>query len=186
MKTGDPEVRHSTASQGHPEPAHPPAVGTAALWRDAVRTGLVGGAVASLASTLALAWYGRRETGSGAAPTNATSQWLWGRKALAARRPSWRHTALGYAIHHGTATFWAVLHAGLHARRPPAASPGAAIARAAATAATAFAIDYTITPRRLRPGFEHHLSPRAMAIVYATFALGLACGCAVAERGRRR
>jgi len=163
-----------------PEPATEPSP-----WRDVVRTGLVAGAFSSIASTLALVWCGRREAGGGAAPTNATSHWVWGRKALVAREPSWRHTALGYAIHHGTATFWAVLHAWVHAGRHPPRSGGEALARAAVTAATACAIDYTITPRRLTPGFEHHLSKGAMAIVYATFAVGLALGCAAAERGRR-
>jgi len=153
---------------------------------DVLRTALIAGAFASVASTLALAGCGRREAGSGVAPTNATSHWLWGRKALAARRPSWRHTVLGYVIHHGCATFWAVLHAWVHAERRHTQSAGGALASAAVTAAGACAIDYTITPRRLTPGFEHHLSKGAVAIVYCCFALGLALGCAVADHGRHR
>ncbi len=152
---------------------------------EAVRTGVVAGAFASVASTLALAACGHREAGSSVAPTNATSHWVWGREALKAKRPSWRHTVVGYGIHHGTATFWAVLYAWLHANRRPAQSVPAALASAGAAAAVACAVDYTITPERLTPGFEHHLSRRSMAAVYAMFALGLTAGCAVAHRGRR-
>jgi hypothetical protein len=152
---------------------------------EAVRTGIVAGAFASVASTLALAWCGHRDAGSSVAATNATSHWLWGRKALMEKRPSWRHTGVGYAIHHGTATFWAVLYAWLHANRHPAQSTTAALASAGVAAATACAVDYTITPERLTPGFEHHLSKSSMVAVYAMFALGLAAGCAVAHRGRR-
>jgi len=156
------------------------------VFRAAVRTGLIAGAFASVASTVALALCGRRDAGSAVAPTNAVSHWAWDRKAFVAHSPSWRHTGLGYVIHHGTATFWAVLYAWLHAERRPARSVPAALASAGMAAATACAVDYTITPRRLTPGFEHHLSKGSMAAVYATFAVGLALGCAVAQRGRRR
>ena len=151
---------------------------------DAVRTGAVAGAFASVASTLALVSCGHRESGSSAAATNATSHWLWGREALKTKRPSWRHTAVGYVIHHCMATFWAVLYAWLHANRHPRQSAPAALASAGAAAATACAVDYTITPERLTPGFEHHLSKSSMLLVYAMFALGLAAGCAVANRTR--
>ena len=155
--------------------------------RSALRTGLVAGAFASVASTLALAWLGRRETGSAVAPTNATSQWVWDREALHARSPSWRHTAVGYAIHHASATLWALLYAWLKAKRPNATGGWAAgLAGAGATAAAACAIDYTITPQRLRPGFEHHLSRKSMTYVYAALAIGLALGCAMTDKGNGR
>jgi hypothetical protein len=51
--------------------------------------------------------------------------------------------------------------------------------------AIACAVDYTSTPKRLTPGFEHHLSKGSMGLVYACFALGLAAGCLLANRGRR-
>src|SRR4051812_44714363 len=113
------------------------------IMTSAIYTGIVGGAFASAASTLALAVCGYRETGSGAAATNATSHWFWGCEGLQASRPSWRHTLVGYAIHHGTSTFWAVLYAWLHANRHPAQSASVALATASVTAATACAVDYT-------------------------------------------
>jgi len=150
-----------------------------------MRTGLIAGASASLVSTLVLLWRGRREVGSGTAPTNATSHWLWRDEAFGVHVPSWRHTATGYAIHHGTATFWAVLYAWLHGNRPAARSLPAALTGAAVASAVACTVDYTLTPKRFTPGFEHHLSKTSMALVYAGFALGLAAGCLAANRGRR-
>jgi len=151
----------------------------------ALRTGLIAGAFASVASTMMLALRGRSEVGSITAPTNATSHWLWERKALAARSPSWRYTGLGYVIHHGSATFWALLYAWLWAhRRPQPESASQSLASAGVATAAAFAIDYAVTPKRFTPGFEHHLSKRSMAAVYATFAVGLAVGCAVALKDR--
>ncbi|RYF69241.1 MAG: hypothetical protein EOO22_16435 [Comamonadaceae bacterium] len=148
----------------------------------AVRTGLLAGAAASVLSTAALAMTGKRDADSYTAPTNATSHWLWRDEALRIYRPTWRHTAAGYAIHHLTATFWAVLYAWLYGNRPAARPVPAALKGAAVATAVACTVDYTLTPERFTPGFEHHLSKRSMTLVYAGFALGLALGCIAANR----
>lgn len=150
--------------------------------RSTLRTGLVAGTLASIASTAALMLCGRREAGSMVAPTNATSHWLWGDQAFDARRSTLKHTALGYATHHASAIFWALIYGWLHASRHPAQSAPAALASAGAATALACAVDYTIIPHRLRPGFEHHLSKRSLAVVYGLFAVGLAAGCLLAQR----
>lgn len=150
--------------------------------RSVLRTGLIAGAFASVASSMALAVCGRREAGSSSAPHNAISHWIWDREALFRKSPTLRHTVLGYAIHHGSATFWAVLYAWLHANRRPAQSLPAALSGAGMAAGVACAVDFLATPRRLTPGFEHHLSKASLAAVYASFAVGLALGCAVANR----
>lgn len=43
-----------------------------------------------------------------------------------------------------------------------------------ATALARRVVDYTITPRRLTPGFGKRLPASALVVVYAAFALGLA------------
>jgi hypothetical protein len=151
-------------------------------WRPALRTGLMAGAGASVLSTAVLMLAGRRQTGSVFAPTNATSHWLWGRESLVADRASLRHTAVGYVTHHLAATFWAILYAWLYGNRPKAQSVPAALAGATAAAAVSCVVDYTVTPERLRPGFEHRLSRPAMAAMYGAFAIGLAAGCLLANR----
>ena len=53
---------------------------------------------------------------------------------------------------------------------------------AAATSAAAYIVDYTFTPRRLRPGFRKHLGPGSMFAAYAAFAAGLAAAAIVRDR----
>jgi hypothetical protein len=150
--------------------------------RAALRTGLIAGALASAVSTLALAVAGRRENGSIVAPTNAISHWLWRGEAFMVDRPTLRHTLVGYVIHHLTSTFWAVLYAWLHGNRRDVQTVPRAMAGATVAAAVACTVDYTVTPKRLTPGFEHRLSTGAMALVYGAFAIGLAAGCLAANR----
>jgi hypothetical protein len=135
---------------------------------------LVSGAAASLVSTLALALAGRRELGDPATPLNGPSQWIWGRHAKYRDGFTVRHTVVGYAVHHVASTFWVALYEWLRpGRRDPAKVPHD-IAAAAAVAATAAAVDFRLTPQRLRPGFEKRLSRSALVAIYAAFALGLA------------
>lgn len=153
-------------------------------WRTALRRGIDSGVPASVASTLVLAAAGKAETGSAAAPTNATSHWLWGAPATRVDRADWRHTALGYGIHHVCSVFWAVLY---ERYRPSAHNPTPArvLRDATATAAIACFVDYQLTPPRLRPGFEQRLSRPALALVYGAFALGLAAAALLAARRER-
>lgn len=151
-------------------------------WNTAFRRGLVGGATSSLLSTVALALLGRREAGSAYAPTNAVSHWIYGDEALREDAPSLRHTVPGYLIHHGSATFWSVLFERLCGplldRREPATTLGVATA----ASAVACFVDYELTPRRLQPGFEQHLSRPALAVVYGAFGVGLALGAMLSRR----
>ena len=151
-------------------------------WNTAFRRGLVGGATSSVLSTVALALLGRREAGSAYAPTNAVSHWIWGDEALREDAPSMRHTVPGYLIHHGSATFWSVLFervcGPLLDRREPATTLGVATA----ASAVACFVDYRLTPRRLQPGFERHLSRPALAVVYGAFGVGLALGAMLSRR----
>lgn len=148
-----------------------------------VREGLVAGTVASVLSTAVLALVGRRQAGSAAAPVNAASHWLWGDSALRADGTDWRHTLTGALTQHGASVFWATLHAAACARRPAARSWPAAAAGGIATSAAAYVIDYTITPKRFTPGYEHRLDSRGMLAVYAALAVGFAVGAAAMRQG---
>ena len=144
--------------------------------RDSItwRRMLLPGTLAALASAAVLAVYGKRETGSAVAPMNGHSQWLWGRQAPYRNDATWRHTGLGYAVHHGASLFWGVLFE-FFRRRAPQDVPGT-VASAVTTAAIANVIDFKLTPERLTPGFEKRLSQRALFATYAAFAVGLAVG----------
>ena len=150
-------------------------------WKQAFREGLVSGSLASLLSAAYLVLTGDRRDRP-AAPVNAVSHWLFGRRALRQAEPSLRYTATGYLIHHACSVFWAVLHARAWGARPQAKQPLPAIAGAVATAAVASWVDYRLTPKRLTPGFEHQLGRPQMVNVYACFALGLAIGSMLMKR----
>lgn len=145
---------------------------------------MVTGSVASVASTLALALLGQRKMGKPAAMTNATSHWLWGDSAFEAYEPSLKHTAIGYVTHHASAIFWATLLESLLKRRAP--TPTEVAGKAALTTAIAATVDYGLTPPRLRPGFERHLSRGSLALVFAVFGAGLAAGALLQSDRRRR
>ena len=147
------------------------------LTQDTFRAALVSGTVASILSSLVLAWRGRCDARDAAAPLNGPSQWVYGTEAAYATGFSTRHTLVGYAIHHLASIFWAM---GFEWARP---REGRALLPALATAATACFVDYRLTPRRLEPGFEKRLSRRSLALVYAAFGAGLALA-AMAGRSR--
>jgi hypothetical protein len=90
-----------------------------------------------------------------------------------------RRTGVGYLIHHLSATLWASLYEGISSAPARKKSTRRIVAEAAAVTAVAFVVDYGLTPRRLRPGFEKQLSPLSMLAVYASFAAGLASATAL-------
>ena len=83
-----------------------------------------------------------------------------------------KYTLSDYLTHHLVSVFWALVFVSLLARRRIRRE--LPLASAVATAALAAAVDYTITPRRLTPGFEKRLPASALIMVYTAFALGLA------------
>lgn len=150
------------------------------------------GALASLLSSLALAWHGRQRHGSSVALLNSPSHWLYGDRALRANMPSWRFTFWGMLIHHLSSLWWAALHQLLshwlenrstaaRAEQGPAAeavsAPGHDLAKpvalAAAVTTLAWLVDTRGVPPRLRPGFERRASRQGMALVYGAFGAGL-------------
>jgi hypothetical protein len=148
-------------------------VTTTRSWRQAAVAGLLSGTVASAASSAMLALCGWIERKSMAAPNNGPSQWIWGEPAARAERASWRHTAVGYAVHHVSSIFWAVLHEKTFGARP-AERPFTAVIHGLTTAAVANFVDYCVAPRRLQPGFDKHIGRASMFAVYVSFGLGLA------------
>lgn len=147
-----------------------------AAWSRALREGAVAGTIGGALSTLALAALGRAQNGSAVAPINAVSHWVWGDEALVQDHPTWRHTLTGFSTQHAAAIFWAALYSRVFGHRAEAKEPVNAIAGAIATSAAAYTVDYTITPHRLRPGYEHRLDGKGMFAVYAALAAGLAIG----------
>ena len=140
------------------------------------------GAVAGLAATAAIAWAGRRETGSAIAPINATSHVLWGDAAGATAAVDMKHTVTGLLLNGGAGVFWAFIQE-LLLSRLPRRDRAAAVASGAAVAGLAYVVDYHLIPRRLSPGWELRVSPRAVALGF--IALGVGLSVAALLRARR-
>jgi hypothetical protein len=148
-------------------------------WPRAARDALASGSAASIASAIVLSICSAIEEDAPAGALNGPSQWLWGESEAFTRRATLKHTAVGYLIHHASSIFWAFLHE--RAFGGAAKSATRHCIEAAATTATAYVIDYRLTPRRLRPGFRKHLGPLSMFAVYAAFAAGLAAAAIVRQ-----
>lgn len=151
-------------------------------WITPVKRGLVGGSVASVLSTAALAALGKREAGSAYAPTNAISHWFYGNKAALQDKPSLKYTATGYAIHHASSLFWAVLFERFAGKLLDRKKPLTTLEVGTAAAAVACFVDYKMTPERLNPGYELRLSKPSLAVVYGAFGVGLAIGAMLCRR----
>ena len=137
------------------------------LLRDSLITGTV-----ACAATLAVAMICGAQTRSGpVAPINATSHVLHGEHAAQALGPDLRHTVPGAALNEGAGIFWSILYEGLFGRAGERGDLATAIAGGGAVAALAYFVDYHLVPKRLTPGWEHHLSRRALAIIYGALAL---------------
>ena len=151
-------------------------------WKTALQRGMVSGTTSSLLSTVALGALGKGENNSLFAPTNAISHWLWGDKAAVQNKASLRYTLIGYAIHHASATFWAVLFEKVMGRRLDRKDVALTLTAATAASAVACFVDYQLTPHRLQPGYEMRLSKPSLALVYGAFGLGLAAGALLCRR----
>jgi len=141
-------------------------------WRQALVQGCWSGAIGSLTSTAVLAAAGNEEKGTPLGPINVIARWFWGDRAAHHHEPSLRYTATGYAIHHASATLWAVVYEKFV--EAPEQRLAARVAGGLAVGALACFTDYKLTPYRLEPGFDKHLSAGSMALVYGVFGLSLA------------
>lgn len=145
-------------------------------WKRVLREGIVSGTLAGLFSAVVLVVTGKRETGSPVAAVNAESHWLWGDESLREDRPTLRHTLTGIVTHQLSTVFWATLYALVRGDRKAVHKVPEALLGGIATSAAAAAIDYTLVPKRLTPGFEHRLSTGSMVGVFAAIAGGIALG----------
>jgi hypothetical protein len=152
------------------------------LWLTAAKRALLPGTLASVLSTGVLAWVGYRRLGKPFAPTNATSHWLWGDgESFNSLDATVRHTAIGYGTHHASALMWALFYERWLGKEPRR-NLATIVTNAALVTGLAAFVDYQLTPKRLTPGFEAHLSRTSMAAVFAAIGVGLAAGALLNRR----
>ena len=95
--------------------------------RNSVGRALISGTIAGVATAVVASLAGRRETGSYAAPLNATSHVVWGDNAAWRNSASLKYTGTGFLLNHVSAIFWAALYETWFGRRGARAAPRAAI-----------------------------------------------------------
>jgi hypothetical protein len=147
---------------------------------------LFSGASASICSAVAIAICSRIDSGSFAGGLNGPSQWLWGEAEAYTRKPSVRHTVVGYGIHHLTSVFWATLYERIFGEPVEPKSSLRRCAEAALSTTGAYVVDYHLTPARFRPGFKKHVRTRSMFVIYGAFAVGLAAASIIRDRSAAR
>jgi len=155
-------------------------------WPQALHDGLLSGSAAAIVSAAVLSACGEWEKGRPLAPINVISRWIWGDGAAAHHEMSVRHTLAGYAIHHASSTLWATVYEKLFGHHAEHGMAARALGEGAAIAAIASFVDYHLTPYRLQPGFEKHLSAGAMFLVYGSFGLALPLRGLAHKPGRTR
>lgn len=150
---------------------------------------MISGTVSGIAASVAAALAGRRETGSYAAPINATSHIAWGDEAARHDNASAKYTLTGFLLNHAAAVMWAAVYEKWVAPRvsrwladTPQAALLAPVVSAAVVTAGAYVTDYYLVPKRFTPGYEKRLSGRSMALIYGALALGLAAGTTLQDR----
>lgn len=154
---------------------------------NAIKRALTSGTVAGIATAVAAAVAGRRETGSYAAPLNATSHVLWGDTAAMRNSPTVKFTLTGFLINHASAIFWAAINEKFFGARNNGGKSSMVrpLVGSAIVTAGAYVTDYYLMPKRLTPGFEKRLSDSALATIFGTLAIGLAAGSLISRKVQR-
>ena len=134
---------------------------------------LVSGAAGGIASHVVASIFSQKDNRRSELPMHAVSHIAWGDAPESHQGLTRRNYILGTALHDGACLFWAPFFEGLFGRAAEK-STTAALVGGATIATSAYITDYHIVPGRFRPGFEAHISNRAMFFVYAGLALGLA------------
>jgi hypothetical protein len=157
--------------------------GTMKNWRAASKDSVIPGLLSGAAVVVTAAALGRRDSGSAAAPINATSHIVAGEQAADIEQLTLRNTGTGLALGVASTVFWAAVYQKLFGHAAERRGAPGALAAGAATAAIAYVTDYHVVPKRLTPGYEKRLSGKSLLTVYGALALGLAGG-ALLQRKR--
>ncbi len=140
--------------------------------RDRIHHILTSGGLAAIGTSTMAAMLGYLESREPVAPLNSVSHILFGEEAAAKNRASFKFTVTGLALNAAAVTSWAVMHEMLVGEKPVSAQK--AMACGAATATTAYVVDYAVVPSWLTPGFEKRLSQQSVITVFSTLAFTLA------------
>src|SRR5881296_1470295 len=138
---------------------------------DCLVSGLAGGVLSQFVTAL----YGRAQRGDSDLPIHAVSHIAWGDAPESHKGRHTHNLLLGTALHQGASMFWASLFEALFGEDAER-STGSALIGGATVATAAYVTDYYVVSDRFKPGFEAHLSNRALFAIYAALGIGFAAG----------
>jgi hypothetical protein len=136
---------------------------------------VISGVAGGLLSHLAGAAWSRAERGRSDLAMHAVSHIAWGDDPESHKGRHTHNFLIGTALHHGASMFWAAFFETFFGRDAER-STASALVGGASIAAGAYITDYHVVSDRFKPGFEAHLSNRALFSIYAALAVGLAMG----------
>lgn len=129
--------------------------------------------VAGLATSGVVAVCGQFEDCDAVSPLNDISHIVWGDAAFQKNELSLKYTGVGLALNSASVGAWALLHELFFGRARRRGDAKTSLLGGVLVAGLAYLIDYHAVPARLKPGFERHLMPRSLCVIYATLALVL-------------
>jgi hypothetical protein len=147
-------------------------------WGVALKDSLFSGTITNADLLAALAVFAKARRESAISPINAISHAVWGQRAARADSPSLQYTIPSLIINQVGTILWAMIYEKLrgedvHARR--------ILPNAGLISALAYITDYRIMPKRLTPGYELRLPPKALYGIYGALALSLASSTAASR-----
>lgn len=144
--------------------------------KDVLFDGALKAKLAGKTSLAAVALCGQVEDGDAISPVNAISHIVWGDEAYNERDLSWKYTGTGALLNDVSVGGWAYLHEWLYGKAQDEGDYKRSLLGGVLIATLAYVIDYHAVPKRLKPGFERHLQPKSLLVIYAVLALTLGLG----------
>lgn len=132
--------------------------------------------IAGVATTGAVALCGLFEDDDPVSPVNDISHIVWGDKAFDEGELSLKYTGMAIFLNQTAIASWALLHHLFFGRALRRGEIEKSVVGGILVAALAYIVDYHLVPERLKPGFERHLTPRSLLVIYAVLALALGLG----------
>ncbi len=145
-------------------------------WPEIMKDSVYVGALSGAASALVAAACGKVENHNAVAPINDISHIAWGDDAFNHAEPSLKYTLTGLALNDSAHFSWALLFEKFFGEAAEQGKVPQALLGGALVSGIAYLTDYHLVPPRLTPGFEKHLSSRALLLIYVVLALSLAVG----------
>ncbi|MET0986145.1 MAG: hypothetical protein ABW034_12145 [Steroidobacteraceae bacterium] len=151
-----------------------------------LRTAALSGAAAGVLSAATSAAIKKLDLKNGVSASSNPGRWL-SRHGAREQLPTSPNSLAGVITQQLKSILWAAVYGRVFRRQARAQSISQQLLGGAASAATAYLVDYALTSKRTEPRFERHSSSRGKVATYAAVGVGLALlGVLVTIKGGQR